>query len=188
MIPYIGDVSRADAELLRKLAERAPRILEFGSGASTQIFAAYGIGTVVSVETDDAWILKTRENLCALGIPLHRVSFRRYGEQIGGEFDMIFVDGIDELRLPFALEMWQRLAIDGAMCLHDTRRSKPHGKAKLTDAQNACAIVEKHFLEIECVEVNRDGSNITAIWKREPVEYVHWGKAEGRTPQQMGLA
>src|SRR5258705_6694 len=124
MIPYVGDVSRRDAELLRELAERSNRIVEFGAGASTQILAAYARGEVESVETQPSWIAKTQGHLGALGIA-RPVTFHNYEDfQPSGPYDLVFVDGLNELRLPFACLAWPAIAIGGVLCLHDTRRTE----------------------------------------------------------------
>lgn len=187
MIPYIGDVSRADATLLRDLARRSSRILEFGCGASTQIFSAYGRGSVESVDTSDEWIEKTRGNLSKLGLVAAR--FHRFDEFVAlGSYDLIFVDGLNELRLPFALTVWPHLATGGRMCLHDTRRRKPYGNAMTSDVQHVCMIVERFSTEIARVDLNQDDSNTTVILKRAPLLLVDYNAIERRTPEQLGLA
>lgn len=188
MIDYVGDLSRNDAVLLRSLAERSARILEFGCGASTQIFAAYGCGSVDSVETHPEWIEKTRRNLARLAIdkPVTFHSYARFTPV--PHYDMIFVDGIDELRLPFALLTWTSLAVGGAVCFHDTRRTTPHGDSMMSDIANVCVIVERHALEVDRVVLNQDDSNVTVVTKREPLLLQDWNAAEERTPEQIGIA
>jgi predicted O-methyltransferase YrrM len=187
MIDYIGDVSREDAVLLRSLAEHSRRILEFGCGASTQIFAAYGADTVDSVETDAQWIDKTKRNLVRLGIS-KPVEFHDYASfKPTGEYDLIFVDGVDELRQPFALATWASLAVGGRMCFHDTRRVVPHGISTTSDVQNVCALIERFSPEVHFAAINQDNSNTTVIGKRKPLPYVDWMKSENRTRAQMGL-
>jgi predicted O-methyltransferase YrrM len=188
VIDYVGDLSRADARLLRALAEQSEFILEFGCGASTQIFAAYGRRSVDAVETDPAWIEKTRRNLAALDIR-RPVAFTSYLEFRPTRFyDLVFVDGIDELRQAFALAIWPSLSVDGLMAFHDTRRTEPHGESTTTDVQNVCAVIERYSTEIASVEFNRDDSNITVVAKRAPLPYEDWNLAERRTLQQIGLA
>lgn len=188
MIPYIGCISREDAGLLASLAERCDRILEFGSGASTQIFAEYGRGTVESVETDMSWVVKTKRNLAALGIKAP-VTFHDWSSfRPHGKFDMILIDNIDELRQEAALASWPFLALGGWMCFHDTRRTAPHGPSTTTDVQNACAVVARYSQEVASVALNQNDSNTTVITKRRsPLIYVDWMVSEGRTPAQMGL-
>ena len=188
MIDYVGDLSKADAELLRDYAQNSGRILEFGAGASTQILASYCRGTVTTVETDQRWIEKTRIRLVTLGVE-HLVSFRSYDEfSPAGTYDLIFVDGIDPLRQPFALKTWRFLKVGGAMLFHDTRRTIPHGGSSTTDIQNVCALIEKHSAEIELAMINEEGSNISALHKRDPLLYVDWNQVEGRTNEQIGIA
>ena len=95
MIPYIGDISKQDAVVLKELAEQSVDILEFGCGASTQVLAAYTSGSVISVDTAPAWIRKTREHLKRLNLP--EVSFCSYDEFVtwrGGPYDLVFNDGL----------------------------------------------------------------------------------------------
>lgn len=186
MIDYIGCVSREDAEVLRDLAETSVAILEFGSGASTQIFRAYSMGSVTSIESDPAWIAKTLDNLAKLN--LTGVVFRPYyGFEPVGEYDLIFIDNADELRLESAIKAWPHLAVDGTMAFHDTRRTEPHGRSETSDVQNVCALIERYSEEIDAVMLNACDSNTTLIVKREPLPYVNWQETEGRTDAQMGL-
>lgn len=59
---YVGDISEADAAVLAELAAESHRILEYGVGASTQVYAqAAAPGTaIVSLNRDTHWIDRTR--------------------------------------------------------------------------------------------------------------------------------
>lgn len=186
MIDYVGDLSRNDAALLRDLGSESTCALEFGAGASTQILAHY-CGKVDCVETDARWIDKTAARLAALGIA-DRVAFHPFGQMPIKAYDIIFVDGADELRRRFALMAWECLALDGLMIFHDTRRTTTHGMSGTTDMQNALAVIALNAFEISRVEFNWQDSNCTVIWKREPLPYVDWNIAEGRSLAQIGLA
>lgn len=194
MIDYVGDLSRNDAEILRVLARQSRRILEFGCGASTQIFAAFGAGPVHSVETDPAWIEKTQRNILALDlkdprISKHPVVFHPYETFSPDQgFDLMFVDGIDELRQEFAISMWPFLEVGGRMCFHDTRRTRPHGVSPTSDVQNVCALIERYSPEIDSVAFNLGESNTTVVSKRAPLLLEDWNVAEGRTDEQIGIA
>lgn len=189
MIDYIGDLSRADAAVLAALASRAFRILEFGAGASTQIFSVYGAGVVHSVETDPGWIAKTTRNLARF--PHGRsVTFHDYDtflpEPVG--YDLVFVDGVDELRAAFAFCTWGFLDPRGVMAFHDTRRTVPHGLSLTSDVENVCELLRRHPLEVDRVEWNRDDSNTTVVAKRRtPLVLEDWNAVEGRTLAQIGL-
>ena len=74
--PFIGDLSTQDAAVLATMAQGA-RVLEFGAGGSTQIFAAVADGCV-SMETDGDWISRTQRNLLRLDLPIERVRFMHY--------------------------------------------------------------------------------------------------------------
>lgn len=194
MIDYVGDLSRRDAELLLALAGKADRILEFGAGASTQIFAAYGRGTVDSVETDPVWIGNTQRNLARIELSSSAVAFHNYTEFVAAcasgiaAFDLCFVDGADALRLDFALMTWPALKVGGKMLFHDTRRTKPHGDSPTSDVENVCILIARFSPEIDRVVMNQADSNISIITKREPLLLQDWNAVEHRTNEQIGIA
>jgi predicted O-methyltransferase YrrM len=178
MIPYIGDLSRADAKILKDLASKSNSILEFGVGGSTQILAAYGLGKLTTVETDLSWAIRTQENLKLLGIA-KEVVFEDYGVFLPfDEYDLIFDDGADEFRLPFAYKTWPCLKEGGYMLFHDTRRGK--------DVQNIADFIVKFSPEIESVFINKDHSNITVFKKKKAEFYENWNEIEGREPWESG--
>lgn len=182
---YIGDLSREDAQVLARLARESSRILEFGVGGSTQIFAQAvpAHARIVSLETEALWISKTEAVLEALG-RRGLVEFRRYANwastQASGpaEYDLVFDDGVADLRLEFAQKAWGSLKIGGALLFHDTRRR--------ADARNLFDFCCEHHLEIESVEVNAGSSNLSIVRKKIAQPYVDWNKAEGRTKLMMG--
>jgi predicted O-methyltransferase YrrM len=184
---FVGDLSRADAELLERYASRAGRVLEFGVGGSTQIIAqSLPPGAVfVSLDTDPAWIAVTRERLGKLGVAdrcrfvAHDEGWRAavIGDPPGAAtFDLIFDDGIDELRRPFALESWPLLQPGGFMLFHDTRR--------FGDLVNVAWVMQTYFTEVEDVYVNQrvDGvsTNISVIKKKAAEPYVNWNHTENK--------
>jgi len=89
---YVGDLSREDSEMLAALAREARRILEYGVGASTQIFAQSAApGTdVLSLDTEDYWIHRTRAILEEM-VPGHGVRLHRF--QRLTELDDLIDDG-----------------------------------------------------------------------------------------------
>lgn len=182
---YVGDLSREDAQLLARLARDAGRILEFGVGGSTQIFAqaAPSYARIISLETEALWISKTEAVLEALG-RRSMVEFRRYANwaaappAVPAEYDLIFDDGVAELRMDFARKAWPSLKIGGALLFHDTRRR--------ADARNVFDFCNEHHLEVESVAVNAASSNLSVVRKKIAQPYVDWNKAEGRTKLMMG--
>jgi len=178
MINYIGDLSKEDAQILKDLAKKSKEILEFGMGGSTQIIAAYTKGQFTSVETAQDWIDRTKENLKLLEITTP-VMYENYYEFIPiGEYDLIFDDGADEFRIPFAFETWPRLIEGGYFLFHDTRRGK--------DVENLAEFIKKFSPEIESVFINKDHSNITVIKKKKAEFYINWNETENRKPWQSG--
>jgi predicted O-methyltransferase YrrM len=179
---YIGDISREDAQLLSRFAADALRMLEFGAGASTQVLAqsAPESAEIVTVETDAAWIERTRRNLRLLGVTreVRFVPYRGFWREMQGPFDFIFDDGIDKRRGEFAERAWPLLAVGGAMLFHDTRRPD--------DARIALRHVERFFLEVESVQLNAEGSNITIVRKQMPLQYADWNVVERRARWEYG--
>jgi predicted O-methyltransferase YrrM len=193
MIPYIGDISKQDAALLRRLTAQLhglmgtpPRILEFGMGASTQVIAHYSDAEFTSVETEPSWRERTVANLELLGIdrPVKLELYKGFMETIclkeDNHYDLIFDDGVDGYRLEFARKTWRLLKEGGLLLFHDTRRT--------SDIKNVCELVAEQSAYISSVSINEADSNITVIRKRRPVFYENWNETEGRAPWQSGYA
>lgn len=183
---YIGDISSADARLLAGYARGAARILEFGAGASTQVLAQScpDEATVLSVETEPAWIERTRQNFARLSIQ-KRVEFLSWRDWTQARatqapFDLIFDDGKDNLRATFALQAFALLKVGGRLLLHDTRREQ--------DLRNVVLVLKRHYLEIASVGVNEAGSNTTVITRKSPQPWVDWNREEGRARWEYGHA
>jgi predicted O-methyltransferase YrrM len=96
-------------------------------GGSSQIIAQSIPEGAKFASIDPSWIEITRERLGNLGVQ-DRCHFLPYdGWMLGAMnvsplFDLIFDDGADRLRCPFALESWVVLEPGGFMLFHDTRR------------------------------------------------------------------
>jgi len=180
---FVGDLSVNDADILSKLSSGASRILEFGVGGSTQIFAqtAPEDASIISVDTDTGWISRTEENLVKLDA-CRRVKFLAYDKMLaeieGRQFDLIFDDGRDDLRLEFARIAWDRLNVGGLLVFHDTRR--------IQDMANVLIVANEHYLEVDTIEVNVSNSNLTTIRKKVAEPYVNWNYVEGRAPWMWG--
>ena len=189
MKKFIGDLSRADAELLESYAQTATTVLEFGVGGSTQIIAQAIPDHALfwSLETDPAWISTTFDKLCKLRVE-HKCQFHRYDEWMAEEaeassFDLIFDDGIADLRCKFAMRAFPLLTAGGALLFHDTRR--------IDDVRNVLDLIEVYFDEIENVafneRVNGVSSNITAVRKKAKEPYVDWNVDEQRPSWATGI-
>lgn len=174
---FIGDLSIADAEILIRYGEEADRILEFGAGGSTQIFAQCYPVKLWSVETSGEWVAKTKDNIKRLGRVTDPV-FLQFGEYPPEKVDLIFVDGVWDKRLEFAITSWLDLAIGGHMIFHDTRR--------WFDAENVFKVCAKFYDEVDHVLVNEGNSNCTVIKKRQGLEYENWNETEGKPKWAYG--
>jgi len=179
MIVYIGDISKQDAVVLKEMAEQHERILEFGSGASTQVLAAYTEGELTSIDTEKEWIRRTQKNLEFLEIKKD-VRFSSLEDfKPEGEYDFIFDDGLMNLRGTFAIEHWKYLKPGGLFAFHDTRRAK--------NIVFLCGLLQHCFLEVEAISFNHLDSNITLIKKRKvPLVYENWNQAENKKRWQYG--
>jgi len=177
-LQFIGDLSLLDATVLRSYGFSS-RVLEFGSGGSTQIFAQ-SADEVVSVETDPVWIARTQNNLNLLKYhnPVKFVPYDLFKYE--GSFDVVFVDGVPSKRLDFAIRAWNCLKPGGCMIFHDTRRFEYF--------KEAAWIMQLHFLEIKDISVNHADSNMTVINKRNAtLEYVNWNETENKPKWAYGI-
>lgn len=170
-IKFIGDLSVQDALVLEMHARAAKSILEFGAGGSTQIFSQCCPETLVSVETSSFWIEVTNRRIEELVVPHTTPIWAPYGAHPAGQYNLIFVDGIDEKRLDFALSTWKLLPAGGVMLFHDTRRER--------DARNVFATATANFSEVRSVVLNANNSNTSVICKGVSLPYVNWNHVEG---------
>ncbi len=181
---FIGDLSRQDALLLEHMGKQCQSILEFGCGGSTQILAQslQDGARLTSLDTSPEWMNRTTDNLLALGIHEDpRIVIDQYegwSDRHTQMFDLIFVDGVDNKRLEFAMHAWLRLLPGGVMLFHDTRRTQ--------DIDNALMTALGYHEEVEDIAFNVGHSNITAITKGERLAYENWNVVEGKAPWMYG--
>ena len=186
---FVGDLSKADAELLARYAAKSSvGVLEFGAGGSTQIIAQKIRPDVpfVTVETQSKWSRVTRGRLQRLGVSerCRIVAYEEWEQIVPTEsrFDVVFVDGLRNLRLPFALKAWSLLTTSGVVIFHDTRRRK--------DAADALSLAAQHFEEVSEVRLNEPvrgrSSNMTVVVRKKLEGYVNWQKTEGLPSWRYG--
>jgi glycosyltransferase involved in cell wall biosynthesis len=190
---YSGLLSKRDAVVLQHYAAKAPRILEFGAGGSTQIFAQCAPGTVLTLDTNPHWIDQTKASLKALKVPPGRVAFRLLPHETGPSLDaalqreaaprapyhLVFNDGASdhEMRLAFARAAWPLLAEGGALLTHDTRLQPDIGWL--------CTFLAEHFATVGRVYANHRDSNITVVIKRAPLPYEPFVTATDWRPEPI---
>ena len=182
-LKYVGDLSIADTSILVLTCANVKSVLEFGVGGSTMIIlqTIKNRGFLKSYDTSDGWIKDTIKRIKHIDISLlSRFESYKYNKntEITGTYDMIFVDGIDELRLEFALKTWNLLSTNGQMLFHDTRRDK--------DIQNVLDVVKQHYLSVSSVKLNYKNSNISIITKQKENKYKDWNIQENRKPWEVG--
>lgn len=175
---FIGDLSIEDAKLLVELGRLSSRILEFGAGGSTQLFAQCKPNTLVTVETDPAWVTRTKLRLGQLE-DVTAPEFVAFGEHPKAKFDLIFVDGVIELRKQFAEETWSLLEDGGVMVFHDTRRDY--------DFFMVADLAKLYFNTISKIDINVNNSNMTVIRKKPYQPYVNWNFEEGKPLWAYGV-
>lgn len=175
---FIGDLSKQDANVLQHFGSRALRILEFGAGGSTQIFAQCQPKVLITVETAQEWVEKTKKNIERYQ-PCTDPVFVQYGSHPRQEYDLIFVDGVWDFRLDFAKSTWPLLATDGVMIFHDTRR--------WFDAHNVFDVAKVFWDEIDQINLNYVDSNCAVVKKCKKVEYVNWNYSEGKPLWAYGI-
>jgi hypothetical protein len=171
-IEFVGDLSIEDSKVLVDLAKVSSSILEFGVGGSTQIFAQCRPNLLLCVETDKVWAHAVLDRVVNHFPKATQPIMIGYNEKFYQKFDLIFVDGIDEKRLDFALNTWESLDNGGLMLFHDTRRHR--------DLHNALSVADTFREEVERVMVNFLDSNITVLHKRKSkLVYENWNTTEG---------
>jgi len=177
---YIGDISKNDFIVLKQAAEMYKNILEFGVGASTQVILNYTSGNFLSIDTSSEWVDLTKKNLSYLNInkPINMMMYHEFKPSLDDSYDFVFNDGVDELRLEFGLSIFPYIKIGGIIAYHDTRRNK--------DILNVTSLINKYHNEIDLIEVNKYGSNITVIRKKKEEPYEDWNIAEGKTYLKKG--
>ena len=174
---YIGDISNQDALVLYHYATKATNIIEFGSGASTQVLA-HTTATVSSIDTEPSWIETTQQNLKDLG--LRDVNFVSWDKRqsVYLSCDVVFDDGDPPLRKQFFNEIFSSLKVGGKLLAHDTRCSSNWLWEAVHDHQN----------EIDNVIINQDDSNISVVTKGELKPYRDWHIVEKRENRQIEYA
>jgi predicted O-methyltransferase YrrM len=171
-IDFVGDLSIQDAKVLLDYASKAQRILEFGVGGSTQIFAQCNPSVLLSVETDEKWAQITKDKIASDFPNATPPLFMGYTTNFLCDFDLVFVDGIGNKRFEFALNTWRSLRANGCMLFHDTRRAN--------DFANVMRVAQNYYEDLEHILVNTNDSNITVLKKRfAPLKYENWNFVEG---------
>jgi len=180
-IEFVGDLSNQDARDLAALGSVSARILEFGVGGSTQIFAQCEPVKLVCVETDPEWVAKTQSNLNIISHDKWTApEFVPYDLfKVEGSFDLIFVDGVPDKRLEFAMKAWPLLNSGGKMVFHDTRRFEYF--------REAAWVIQSFFNEVSHVDINVDGSNLTIIEKGPLLTYENWNETEDKPAWAYGI-
>lgn len=179
----IGDLSKADKEQLKRLAETHSRIMEAGVGASTQILTHFTKGKVTAYDTSKEWLSRIRDTVFPKVGVKGECSFRYYDAgttKLTGKYDMVFVDIEWVFRLEFALKAWPLIVPGGKLVFHDARRSK--------DIGNALQFAAVKYRELESVEVCPGESNLILFTKRDKrIDFVNWHESEGMTDEQLGI-
>lgn len=181
-LKWVGDLSLPDADVLVHFGRKSKRVLEFGVGGSTHLLAQCKPDVLISLDTSKEWLDITNIKLAKIkdktNVNLHEYAdLQNIIDSQTEPFDLIFDDGIDELRLEFAKKTWNSLAVGGIMLFHDTRRQQ--------DVANVLNTVLAFHEEVNGITLNigdsfGNTSNMSAIVKKVPEPYVNWNFNEGR--------
>lgn len=113
-----------DPVLRRWIEKTQPkRVLEWGPGHSTKILVEAGIPEIHSVEHDESWLVKAKEQnpngvqFHLLSVSARNSNYAAIVEELGGTFDLVFVDG--RRRVECALFALMRLSLGGVVLVHD---------------------------------------------------------------------
>lgn len=179
----IGDLSKADKEHLKRLAETHTRILEAGVGASTQILTHFTKGEVMAYDTSKEWLYRIRDTVFPKVGVIGKCNFRYYDvgtTKLTGRYDLTFVDIEWAFRLEFALKAWPLIVPGGKLVMHDARRSK--------DIGNALQFAATKYREIEAIEICPNDTNLIVFIKRDKrADFVNWHKEERMSKEQLGI-
>lgn len=175
---FIGDLSIQDAKTLIHFGKQSKNILEFGAGGSTQLFAQCNPVNLITVETDPDWIDRTKLRLEQL-TNITQPQFVNFDQHPIIKYDLIFVDGVIDLRKQFAEQTWKLLTPNGVMLFHDTRRE--YDFFMLAD------FVKLHFNSVRTIDINAEDSNISVIYKKPHQPYVNWNFAESKPLWAYGV-
>ena len=197
---FIGLLSDEDAELLERYASNALRILEFGMGGSTHIFAqCLSAGaSLTSVETDARWIARVRADLARLGFAgdrritlMDHDTWRGQRDRAGrstapeAHFDLVFIDGAADLRRPFAMDAWCRIAPGGFLLVHDTRNLRVP-----RDLDTVLHLARTNLYEVDELRLNEKWadrpSNLSALRRKTAQPWVDWTKASDKPQWRFG--
>jgi Methyltransferase domain len=121
----VGELSALDVGVLAGLARQSHRVLEFGAGGSTTVWAQFcpPRASITCVETNMEWTNRTIEMLQRLEAraDVAFLSFDAWREKFTAHhwFDLIFIDGASE-RIGVSEASWPMLMPGGKMVWHDT--------------------------------------------------------------------
>lgn len=176
---YIGSLSKGDALILAECAYKASKVLEYGVGASTQIFAQHCSqgSSITSLDTKQEWIETTKKVLIELDPP-NKIEFGLVSNYLknkkpSNQFDLIYIDGYTPQRRGFAESTWDELKVGGVMVFHDTRR--------IGDQSVVASFIGEKYSEISNIIMNPSHSHMTIIHKTAKREYFDWNKTERKS-------
>jgi protein-L-isoaspartate O-methyltransferase len=121
----VGELCAPDVQVLVNLARKSHRVLEFGAGGSTTLWAQFcpPDAEITSVELKPDWHERVRGMLARLGVSrsVRQIGLKDWQDEIprGAWFDLIFIDHGGD-RIATGEEAWPYLMPGGIMAFHDT--------------------------------------------------------------------
>ena len=148
--------------LLRDRLTKDLRLFEFGSGYSTSFYAQL-VGSVTSVEYDEAWVGIVRKTLPANVELLYQPSdtdgkYCRVGRSSGVSYDVVIIDGRD--RVNCIKQSIEALTDRGVIVLDDSERAEYQDGADYAIAKGFSA------LPIEGLKPTGNGIDRTTLFYR----------------------
>lgn len=177
----VGELSALDVGVLINLARQSHRVLEFGAGGSTTIWAQFcpPVSEVVSVETAPEWTHRTMDMLakldCASEVGFLLIDDWREHVRPRSWYDLIFIDGASE-RIGVSEATWPLLMPGGKMVWHDTHGPPLGAMVFEWMAKHNLEIGDVHCesaltIATKCVE--RNIGDVRAFERRELWESGH---------------
>lgn len=170
-----GDLSRNDVAVLHELC-MGKSVVEFGVGGSTLLLSRLAT-SLVSYDTDQSWIDKTRRRLREISDKTCSPDFRL----ITGTpaeiptSDVLFVDGFGNIRW----EWMKHFHTTKVLICHDSLGDTGgHGPTIL----NVMSALFKSMENVELLDkafYHYRDSNMAVVFRRDkPIKYVNWNIAE----------
>lgn len=166
-----GDLSRQDVVTLCAECDNK-KVVEFGMGGSTLLLARCA-SELVSCETHPNWFEVTHNRLKQIKDKTNNIELHKNIDSVNMNkmYDVVFVDGVDNMRLPFANKF-----------INNTKKIIFHDSRRLNDFDLALQFMRTHYQRILEAKFHANNSNLIIITLNDhPVVWENWNETERRT-------